>query len=87
MMQITLMGPTIVPVYIALLIFQRARLLLEYSASEHYEPHLFKSDKEKRVPVGSSTGEKTVTVFADTNRNLQQEPGEVSATKTFTITC
>jgi hypothetical protein len=39
------------------------------------------------VPVGFSTGEKTVTVFADTNRNLQQEPGEVSATKTFTITC
>ena len=39
------------------------------------------------VPVGFSTGERTVTVFADTNRNLQQDPGEVSATKTFTITC
>jgi hypothetical protein len=39
------------------------------------------------VPVGFSTGEKTVKVFADANRNLQQESGEVSATKTFTITC
>jgi hypothetical protein len=39
------------------------------------------------VPVGFSTGERTVTVFADTNRNLQEDAGEVSATKTFTITC
>jgi hypothetical protein len=39
------------------------------------------------VPVGFSTGEKTVKVFADTNRNLQQDPGEVSSTKSFTITC
>jgi hypothetical protein len=39
------------------------------------------------VPVGFSTGEKTVKVFADANRNLQEDPGEVSATKTFTITC
>lgn len=39
------------------------------------------------VPVEFSTGEKMVTVFADGNRNLQQDPGEVSTTKTFTITC
>jgi hypothetical protein len=26
------------------------------------------------VPVGFSTGEKTVKVFADTNRSLQQDP-------------
>jgi hypothetical protein len=43
--------------------------------------------RAQSVPVGFSTGEKTVTVFADTNRNIQQEPAEVSATKTFTITC
>jgi hypothetical protein len=39
------------------------------------------------VPVEFSTGEKTVKVFADANKNLQQEPGEVPVTKTFTITC
>ena len=39
------------------------------------------------VPVGFSTGEKTVNAFADTNRNSKQDPGEVSTTKTFTITC
>jgi hypothetical protein len=39
------------------------------------------------VPVGFSTGEKTAKVFADANRNLQEDAGEVSATKTFTITC
>jgi hypothetical protein len=39
------------------------------------------------MPVEFSTGEKTVKVFADTNRNLQEDAGEVSATKTFTITC
>jgi hypothetical protein len=39
------------------------------------------------VPVEFSTGEKTVNVFADTNRNSIADPGEVSATKTFTITC
>ena len=39
------------------------------------------------VPVGFSTGEKTVKVFADTNRNSKQDPGEISTTKTFTITC
>jgi hypothetical protein len=39
------------------------------------------------VPVGFSTGEKTVKVFADTNRNSKQDPSEISTTKTFTITC
>ena len=39
------------------------------------------------VPVGFSTGDKTVKVFADANRNVRQDPGEVSVTKAFTITC
>jgi hypothetical protein len=39
------------------------------------------------APVEFSTGEKTVKVFADANKNIQQEPGEVLVTKTFTITC
>jgi hypothetical protein len=39
------------------------------------------------VPIGFSTGEKNVTVFADANRNAKQDSGEVSATKTFTVTC
>jgi hypothetical protein len=39
------------------------------------------------VPLGFHTGEKTVTVFSDANRNSEQDPGEVSATKTFPIIC
>ena len=39
------------------------------------------------VPLGFSLGEKTVAAFADTNRNLVQDPGEVSAATTFTVTC
>jgi hypothetical protein len=39
------------------------------------------------TPLGFSTGGKNVTAFADTNRNLKQDPGEVSSTKAFTIPC
>lgn len=39
------------------------------------------------VPIGFPTGEKTVTVFADANRNLKQDLDEVSTTTTFTVTC
>ena len=37
------------------------------------------------VPIGFSTGEKTITVFSDANRNSVKDPGEVSVTKTFTV--
>jgi hypothetical protein len=39
------------------------------------------------IPLGYSAGEKNVIAFADTNRNSKQDPGEVSATKAFTIPC
>ena len=39
------------------------------------------------MPVGFPLGEKTVAAFADINRNLVQDPGEVSAATTFTVTC
>jgi hypothetical protein len=39
------------------------------------------------LPLGFSPGEKTVTAFADANRNLVREPSEVSAATTFTVTC
>jgi hypothetical protein len=39
------------------------------------------------IPIGFSLGEKNVTAFADANRNSKHDPGEVSATKTFTIPC
>lgn len=39
------------------------------------------------IPIGFSNGEKTVTAFSDANRNSKQDPGEVSTTKTFPITC
>jgi hypothetical protein len=38
-------------------------------------------------PIGFSTGEKTITVFSDANRNSVKDPGEVSVTKTFTVPC
>ena len=43
--------------------------------------------KTYSIPIEFSIGEKIVTVFADANRNLIQDPGEVSATTTFTVTC
>jgi hypothetical protein len=43
--------------------------------------------KTSPVTVGFYTGEKTVTAFTDANRNSEQDPGEVSATKTFPIIC
>jgi hypothetical protein len=39
------------------------------------------------IPIGFCNGEKTVTAFSDANRNSKQDPGEVSTTKTFPITC
>lgn len=39
------------------------------------------------VPIGFSTGEKTITVFSDANRNSVKDPGEVSVTKTLTVPC
>jgi hypothetical protein len=39
------------------------------------------------VPVGFPLGEKTLTAFADVNRNLLQDAGEASAATTFTVTC
>ena len=39
------------------------------------------------IPMGFSTGEKTVTAFSDGNRNSKQDPGEVSAATTFTVSC
>jgi hypothetical protein len=39
------------------------------------------------IPLGFSPGENNVTAFADTNRNSKQDPGEVSATKAYTIPC
>ena len=39
------------------------------------------------VPVGFPLGEKTLTAFADVNRNLLQDPGEASAAVTFAVTC
>jgi hypothetical protein len=38
-------------------------------------------------PIAFSTGQKTMTVFSDANRNSVKDPGEVSVTKTFTIPC
>jgi hypothetical protein len=38
-------------------------------------------------PIAFSTGQKTMTVFSDTNRNSVKDPDEVSVTKTFTIPC
>ena len=39
------------------------------------------------VPIGFPRGEKTLTAFADVNRNLLQDPGEASAAVTFAVTC
>lgn len=39
------------------------------------------------VPVEFTTGEKTLTAFADVNRNLIQDDGEVSGTDTVSVTC
>jgi hypothetical protein len=39
------------------------------------------------VPVGFPSGEKTLTAFADVNRNLFQDDGEVSGTTTVSVTC
>lgn len=39
------------------------------------------------LPLGFSLGEKTLTAFADANRNLVQDPGEVSAATSFTVMC
>jgi hypothetical protein len=38
-------------------------------------------------PVGFTTGEKTLIAFADVNRNLIQDDGEVSGTNTVSMTC
>jgi hypothetical protein len=37
--------------------------------------------------LGFSPGKKNMTAFADANRNSKYDPGEVSATKAFTIPC
>jgi hypothetical protein len=39
------------------------------------------------IPIGFPPGDQTVTAFSDANRNSKQDPGEVSATKRFPITC
>jgi hypothetical protein len=39
------------------------------------------------VPVGFPIGEKTLTAFADVNRNLFQDDGEVLGTTTVSVTC
>ncbi len=39
------------------------------------------------VPIGFSTGEKTIMVFSDASRNSVKDPGEVLVTKTFTVPC
>jgi hypothetical protein len=44
------------------------------------------SDTES-LPIGFYTGEHNLTVFSDTNRNLKQDLGEISVTKTFTVGC
>ena len=61
-------------------------LIMDSQFSEPLQEVEVQSETQS-APVEFSTGEKTVNVFADANKDLQQGPGEVSVTKKFTVKC
>jgi hypothetical protein len=66
--------------------FPIGSVIMVGASSEHQIRMEMQADTHAE-PIGFSTGQKTITVFSDENRNLVKDPGEVSLTKTFTVPC